>query len=165
MVTKDKMIRVAYEVMLEEEADKFLMRHFTLTLKIPIIVSGKMSRSLGFLRVVNGIPKEIKISRKLVENNEWDVVLQTLHHECIHYALCRLGEPFGDNDQKFIDTCKRLGVKLSGEGEQNMPVHVYYCEGCDKEYHTLRKIKFPICVKCDKMVEYRGKEVRNVGKA
>ena len=148
-------------------ARNFLQKEFGLELTVPVKVSGRMKDLLGVFYYErdndNGSnnPLSIKIAEGLIkeEGREHDVI-DTLKHECIHYALCVLGKPFSDGDKEFINTCNRLGVGLTRTTKGFADQHMWDCKHGLKtlcknnmRYHE----KSHRYRKCGCKLTYRGK--------
>ncbi len=150
------------EQTLTKIARHFLKKEFGLELTVPVEVSGRMKSVLGlFYYNRQGQPLSIKIAKGIVaeEGREVDAI-ETLKHECVHYALCVKGLPFSDDDQEFIDTCNRLGVPLTGTCKGFADQHLWDCKHGLKtlaknnmRYHE----KGSYYKKCGCKLTYRGK--------
>lgn len=145
-------------------ADKFLRQEFGLRLEIPIKVNGRLTRSMGRFRYNPLRALDIELAKVLVMYNTDEVVLDTLKHELVHYALYELGQPFDDSDAEFIEACQSRGIGLTKTGTYNLPFHLYRCDTCDKELisKTKRKGHF-LCKACKSDIKYVGKELRKIG--
>jgi len=101
---------------LEDVANAFLQKEYGLTLDIPIIRNNRYRRTMGaFVReydeTTNGyIPSKIEIAGWVLERCHVDAVIDTLKHECVHYALYTLGIPHSDGQAEFEAELKRLGI-------------------------------------------------------
>lgn len=137
---------------MEKYAQKFLSKNFNLELTVPISLNNRLTRSLGRFIYKRSQLKNIKeplgieISSKFLKYNSNEDVLDTLKHELIHYALFMLDEPFLDHDKKFIETCKKLGVGLTGSKTLKSPKHEYKCpHGCLVTRHRRFNINRYVC--------------------
>lgn len=148
---------------LEDIAKDFLQEEFGIDLEIPIEINGRLSRSLGRFVCYPSRKKSVKIelSKNLLEFYDDDEVVDTLRHECVHYALFELGKPFKDHDTYFINTCNRLNVGLTNTTQHKGLVHVYKCLGCNKEHEVLRRFnpKAYRCSRCKEGFEYVSQKV------
>ena len=148
---------------LEDIAKDFLMEEFGIKLDIPIEINGRLSRSLGRFICYPKRKESVKIelSKNLLEFYDDDEVLDTLRHECVHYALFELRKPYRDNDKYFIDTCNRLSVGLTETTEHKGLVHVYKCLGCQKEHESVRRFDHTSyrCKTCKQGFEYVSRKV------
>ena len=130
---------------LEEVADDFLKENFNLTLDIPIRISNRMTRTFGsFVRTRNRLTgetqsKEIVISSNLYKYHGYDKMIDTLKHECIHYALYTLGRPYKDGQAYFENTLKEHGVSSTGTTKYKGKAHLYECTGCKNTFKQTRK--------------------------
>lgn len=149
---------------LRREADRFLREAYGLTLDIPLRVNRRLKRTLGRLVMRGGTPWAIELSASLLEYQEWDVVLDVLKHECIHYACFMLKQPYRDGDAHFRQELKRHGVSATGTHRYKGQVHRYRCAACDavmtslKKYSTDRRgfVKKLRCGRCRGRVKYVG---------
>lgn len=148
---------------LEEIAKDFLMEEFGIELNIPIEINGRLSRSLGRFVCYPSRKKSVKIelSKRLLEFYDDDEVVDTLRHECVHYALFELGKPYSDTDMFFINTCNRLDVGLTETTSYKGLVHVYKCLGCQKEHESVRRFNPTSyrCKTCKQGFEYVSQKV------
>lgn len=130
---------------LEEVAEDFLIENFDLTLDIPIRISNRMTRTFGsFVRTRNRLTgetqsKEIVISSNLYKYHGYDNMIDTLKHECIHYALYTLGRPFKDGQAYFENTLKEHGVSSTGTKKFKGKAHQYECTGCKNTFRQTRR--------------------------
>lgn len=124
---------------LESIANEFLIEYGT-TLKVPIIRNNRLKSSLGifYYNDTKHVPIRIELGGVLFTHAHESVLIDTLKHELIHYALFTMKLPFQDDDQYFIDECKRLGVGLSAQifvGEE----YEVECLKCSRKSHTTVK--------------------------
>lgn len=130
---------------LEEVAEDFLLENFDLTLDIPIRISNRMTRTFGsFVRTRNRVTGEIKckeivISSNLYKYHGYDKMIDTLKHECIHYALYLLGRPYKDGQAYFENTLKEHGVSSTGTTKYKGKAHQYTCTGCKNTFKQTRR--------------------------
>lgn len=109
-------------------------------LEIPVVISGRMSNSLGLFYYqtttrngqVKRTPLKIAISKKLVEHYSLENIEGTIKHELCHYYLYKTGQLFSDGDKVFEDELKRIGSHstrtLSHAGE----IHTCLCSLCGR---------------------------------
>lgn len=117
--------KTATEVVAEftEYAETFLREHYGITLRVPIVLNGRLRACDGrycyteYRRgsQVSISPQRVEMAKSYVEINGVEASLPVLRHELIHYALSVTGKPFDDRDQIFIDECRRLDAPLGGE--------------------------------------------------
>lgn len=137
---------------MEEFANTFLKENFNLSLKIPISVNNRLTRSLGRLLISKGYYSDyavrIEISGRFLKYNSKEDILDTIKHECVHYALFILKKPYTDDSYEFISTCKRLGVGLSGSKKLKAPGYTYACsQGCKFSSQRRKNLDYIICKK------------------
>lgn len=139
---------------LRQYAKKFLMDTYNLELTIPLQLNSRLQRTCGWFRHTRykdgrDIPNCIELNKYFVENNEPNVVLDVLRHECIHYAMFMLKRPFKDGSKGFEAELKRLCVVSQKDIDkyviQSKPkkMIVYKCimPNCGQEYHRTRKLQ------------------------
>lgn len=129
---------------LEVYAKKFLSENFDdVPLVVPIKLNGRLKKVLGRFvidRYYGGSePRVIELSKDLIRYYDKETIISVLKHECIHYALFILGQPFDDSDRIFIDTCKKLGASLTKQIHFKGQIHIYTCD-CGSEFKRLRKL-------------------------
>lgn len=164
MITTEKITTVQQ---LEEIAKQFLIENFNLKLNIPIRISNRMSRTLGNFRVmentITGVKraKDIAISGNLLKHYKTEDVVDTLKHECVHYALFMLGKPYQDGQHYFEKTLKQLGVSSTQTTEFKGKVHVYGCTSCNYQFHRVRRFNVSNyrCGKCRGSLAYIKQEL------
>lgn len=164
MITTEKITTVQQ---LEEIAEQFLIENFNLKLNIPIRISNRMSKALGNFRVVENTAtgvrraKDIAISGNLLKYYKTEEVIDTLKHECVHYALFMLGKPYLDGQNYFEKTLRRLGVSSTQTTEFKGKVHVYGCTSCNYQFHRARRFNVSkyCCGKCGGSLAYIKQEL------
>ncbi|WP_056683728.1 SprT-like domain-containing protein [Cytobacillus solani] len=126
-------------------AEDFLRKHYDMELAIPIRKNSRLKRTLGCFITVKQQAECIEIAGYLMDYGATEVVLDTLYHELIHYALFTQGKPYQDGRVEFENELRKHGVSST-----NTPVKVgkyieYYCTKCGKEYETERQrvFKYP----------------------
>lgn len=156
------------------ESKYFLKKNFKIDLDIPIEINGRLRTSHGrfIYRPVkeNGKTKYIPVRLEMSKTHlvasliagDWEATLDTLRHELVHYALCKLELPFDDGDEYFERKLKELNVTASGATSkskiQSAREMVYYTQGriytcrkCQKETTFNRAPKKncrALCTKC-----------------
>ncbi|CAM4196027.1 SprT-like domain-containing protein [Lacicoccus alkaliphilus] len=119
---------------LEGHAKAFLRDNFNLSLDIPVRISRRMKSKLGVFTVkyyggtVTG--SEIVISESFILNNDRTAVLDVLHHECVHYALYRTGQPYRDTDVTFVRTLEKLSISRTRSYKYRGEAFLYECRKC-----------------------------------
>ena len=92
---------------LENEAKYFLAKHFNMELEIPIEINARLIRTMGFFEhsTSSKRPIKISISKRMIVcaivMGEMDVVLDTLRHELVHYALYMDDKEYRDGQLDF----------------------------------------------------------------
>ncbi len=117
-------------------ANQFLS-NYGLNLKIPIVINHRLRRALGMF-VYNRklkVPLQIELSKMMLEIGDIEVIKDTLHHECLHYALFIQNKPHDDEDEYFIKEAKRLNVGLTDEVFVGYK-YVCKCSTCENEFIT-----------------------------
>lgn len=147
---------------LEEVAEDFLIENFNLTLDIPIRISNRMSSTFGKFVLTRDRAtgetksKEIVISRNLYNYHGYYKMIDTLKHECIHYALYTLGRPYKDGQAYFENTLKEHGVSSTGTHRYKGKAHLYTCKSCDNSFKQKRRFNTDkyVCSHCKGQLEY-----------
>lgn len=151
---------------LEDYAIKYMQEEFALEMGIPIKLNGRLTKGLGqFVYSYNEGAVKIELSKKLVQYNDNETVLDVLYHELIHYALFLQGLPFDDRDQTFIEACESRNVGLTKTGRYKLERHVYQCRECGRESNRgtrLQKGRYYSCRRCKMAMPYIGKRVMEV---
>lgn len=154
------------ELELTWAADEFLIEEFALELEIPIRISRRMSKTFGSFAFTRSRKtgkqdaKEIVISANLIEHHPWEDVIDTLKHECVHYALFELGKPYRDGDAYFENTLRAHGISSTQTTEYRGFVQVYECKKCSTQYkrHMKGFEKRYGCGECDGFLKHVGTE-------
>ena len=151
---------------LVEEGKQFLSEEFGLTLGIPIKLNGRLKSTLGRFRSRGGsryrMPIDIELAKVTLQNG-YDVALDVLKHELIHYALYELEIPNSDNDREFIQACKERNVSLTRTIQVKQSVAVYECPDCKAEILRRRKLasnRRYTHTGCKTPLQFIGKEIR-----
>ena len=147
---------------LERVADDFLMENFNLTLDIPIRISNRMTSTFGkFVLIRDRLTgetksKEIVISSNLYNYHGYHKMIDTLKHECIHYALYTLDKPFRDGETYFENTLKEHGVSSTRTTAYKGKAHLYTCKSCDNSFKQKRRFNTDkyVCSKCKGQLKY-----------
>lgn len=100
---------------LKENYDIDFKIHFEIVEDIPDedgYTSGMFVYKSGFLEdIYIEVADRIELSKTLLENFSSKLVLNTIKHELIHYALFeKYKDGFDDEDDLFISECNRLNV-------------------------------------------------------
>lgn len=155
----------AIESKLTKEAKKFLQDAYGLSLECPVLVNGRLKRSNGrfVYQPSTKRPMKIEIAKDYIQYHDWGLVIETLKHECIHYALFMLGKPFKDGHPLFESEIEKHGSHSTGVVKFKGKVVVYACPSC--KYEWKRKRKYPrngegyICKNCDMQIQYMGERI------
>lgn len=114
-----------YEKQLKKYAKEFLEKNYSTNLTVPIKISGRLTSTGGYFqyRRLHGNEKQpikIDISERFIASAIHDgkegleAILDVLHHELVHYALCKQGKKFHDGDEDFESELARLDIGASG---------------------------------------------------
>jgi len=88
------------------------LKHFDGTLgPVPIIISGRMRRRLGELRLERsgGRPVHIALSRRHIRRDGWGPATETLLHEMVHQWQAETGRPV-DHGLEFRTKARAVGI-------------------------------------------------------
>lgn len=143
-------------------ANEFLQKNFDIQLEIPIRISKRMKSKLGAFQIKysgnNVVKSEIVISDDFISHNPKKIILDVLYHECVHYALYTLGEPYKDSAPVFINTLARLGISRTRRYAYKGQRYLYECSRCRYQFSKNVKgyEKRYICRKCRGKFSYKG---------
>lgn len=147
---------------LKSYAEDFLKEHFDLPLDVPLRISKRMKSKLGVFSIKYNknevLSSEIVLSYNFVINNDKNVILDVLYHECVHYALYKKRLPFRDSDPEFINTLERLGISRTRSYKYKGQSYLYECRKCRYQFSKNMKgyEKRYMCGRCHGKFLYRG---------
>lgn len=126
---------------LEVEANKFLQKAYGLNLEVPLVINSRLKSTFGrfIYNATHRTPMRIEISKNYIENQAWSTVLETLVHECIHYALFVQNLPHRDGNPVFEAELKKWGSHSTGTVKYKGKVVVYGCPACEAKFHKKRR--------------------------
>lgn len=139
---------------LENEAKYFLAKHFNMELEIPIEINARLIRTMGFFEHSSSSKRPIKISisKRMIAcaiiMGEIDVVIDTLRHELVHYALYMDDKEYRDGQLDFETKIMELGVGSSGATKIDKVK-------TDKVSRFYRMLPVYTCTKCNDKVTVR----------
>lgn len=151
---------------LTEIATDFLRENYDMELSIPILRNNRLRKTLGrYLATMEDAPLRIEIAGYVFKYATTAVIIDTLKHELIHYALHVRGEPNDDGHPHFEAELR----KHEASSTKTNVIGLYYvgkCQGCgDATYGKSKRISEPnqrftsIC--CDTPVDYVGERIFN----
>lgn len=144
-------------------AAKFLQEAYGIELDIPVVINGRLKSVNGrYIRYNNGTPKSIEISKNYIEYQDWELVISTLKHECIHHALFVKGLPFRDGEELFEAELVRHGSHSTKTIKYRGKIQVYKCgnESCGILFNRRRKFGSQmLCGACKTKIKYIGEKV------
>lgn len=118
---------------LTQIAAEFLQDNYGTELGIPIKRNNRLRTAMGrYLETYEGEPYSIEIAGFTIEHGSREVVIDTLYHECIHYALHVRDKPNDDGHPYFEAELKRLGVSSSRTNKVGIYVE-YTCQECERK--------------------------------
>ncbi|WP_370644753.1 SprT-like domain-containing protein [Sporosarcina sp. ACRSL] len=118
---------------LTQIADDFLRMNYGMELAIPIVRNSRLRTTQGrYISTWEDKPIRIEIASFVIKYGARTTVIDTLLHECVHYALNVLGEPNDDGHPHFEAELKRHGVSST---ETNIvgPHVLYSCSNCGRQ--------------------------------
>lgn len=155
---------------LSRSADDFLRKNFNMRLEIPIKINGRLLNSMGRYQAMitkypDGRrtlrPKSIEIAKRMIEYASDEEILDTLYHECVHYALSVQNKPYKDGDAYFENKLRELGVSATETSPFVGRLHVYVC-ACEQAITRKRKDGHNyICCDCNQKLRYVGEKIVN----
>lgn len=124
---------------LTQAATDFLRNNYDLPLEIPIVINGRLRTAMGrYMSSYKGNPTSIELAVFLMKYGAKSVIIDTLFHECIHYALHVKGEPNDDGHPHFEAELRKHGVGSTKTNRVGVSV-VYICTDCGKEAESRGK--------------------------
>lgn len=111
------------------------------TRTFPVVISKKMTKTLGYVKSDFLGIREMKISNLLLEHGTQEHILATIKHECAH-AILIYREPWArhNHDESFSRVCDELGCtdktgrnhyeELDKPINKNAERYKIYCKHC-----------------------------------
>ena len=162
------MTKVAVRKITEKElthiATEFLRDNYEMELSIPVRRNNRLRTSLGrYQHTPEDEPIRIEIAGFTIKYGAYEVIVDTLKHECIHYALAMRGDPYDDGDPIFEAELRKHNV---GSTETNR-VGLWYlteCNGCGETTYGVNKriathIERYISGCCEESLTYVGERI------
>lgn len=108
--------REQIEFMYREYAKRIASEYWGVELTCPIVfVNRRWKRMNACFRLWHETGEcEIRLNHWRHEELGFDEYLPTLKHELVHWYLWSIGEPFDDDDERFVQECLRIGASISG---------------------------------------------------
>lgn len=124
-----------------EYARKFLKSAYDMDLEIPIVINGRLKSVFArfIWRKSDKKPLRLEFSKNYIMYHEPIKILETIKHECIHYALFVKGLPFRDGDSYFEKELVKHGSHSTGTSKYKGKVVVYACPNCDTTYNRKKR--------------------------
>ena len=151
---------------LTEIATDFLRGNYGMELEIPIVRNNRLRTKMGiFYENRDGTSHSIEIAGYMFKYATREVLIDTLLHECIHYALFERGESYEDGHPYFEAELRRFGASSTGTNI----VGLYFegkCRGCGAAtYGRNKRIAEPnrkfTSTCCGTSVDYVGERIYN----
>lgn len=149
---------------IESEASQFLMEAYGLELTVPVVINSRLKSVYGrfIYNATHKFPVRIEMSKNYIEHQEWEIVRQTILHECIHYALYVQNLPHKDGHPVFEAELKKWGSRSTGTVAYRGKVVEYLCTGCGHVYR--KKKRYPrnrkySCGVCSNPIKFNGEKV------
>lgn len=118
---------------LAQIADDFLRSEYGIELAIPILRNNRLRTVMGrYKSAYEGVPESIEIAGFMFKYASPEVLVDTLKHECVHYALHVKDEPNDDGHPHFEAELARLGVSSTRSCIVGTYV-IYTCDKCGRE--------------------------------
>lgn len=108
-----------------KEAKYFCKKHYGLNFNLPLNISKRLTRTYGYFqcRSRQKVAIKIDISYKMIATalafGDFDMVLDVLRHELVHYSLFMLDRDYYDGDEDFESELARLNISASGVTAKN----------------------------------------------
>lgn len=139
---------------LVREANVFLVNNYNTELEIPIEFNSRLKSCLGkflYRKTNEGMkPIKIQMSVKFMMSFPKENIFDVLHHELVHYALCKQGMPeskFADGAHYFENELKRLSVSRTRTYSYDGNIFSYECDTCHNKYEFHKKL--PVTTICN----------------
>lgn len=114
-------------------AERFLMDNYSLDLNVPIVINNRLKNIMGgFVYSDKKGAIKVELSGYTLKYGTEMIILDTLKHELIHYALYTLGKPCRDGQEYFENELKRLGVNRTRSVKIGKYME-YICPKCQKD--------------------------------
>lgn len=144
---------------MERECRKFIKEAYGLELDIPVLINNRLSRALGrFIRKGDRAYK-IEFAGILVNNATDEQIISVLKHECIHFALFKLGRAFRDGQSDFENELRKHGSDSTNciHVKRKVNMNLY---SCDCKVHQVRRKLTGLysCKHCKGDLKYEGKK-------
>lgn len=155
------------EITLEELtqiAGDFLRANYGMALEIPIKRNNRLRTAMGrFVWREDGTNQRIEIAGFMFNYAARDVIIDTLKHECVHYALFTRDEPYDDGHPHFEAELGRHGINSTGTIIVGAHV-IYECDKCGKQTETrhrrlLREYKTRVTWCCRAKIKIVGERI------
>lgn len=149
---------------LTQLAEDFLRENYSMALEIPIKRNNRLRTTMGrFSRYGDDSNMKIELAGFMFEYAAKEIVIDTLYHELVHYALYTLKEPHYDGHPHFEAELKRLGVSSTESNVVGAYV-IYKCCKCGKETETrhrrlLREYKQRVTNCCKADIQIIGERI------
>lgn len=120
---------------------KFLKKEYNLELTHDIIINGRLTSTYGQVVYHHDYSDvvSIQLAKRVVEHAHDLVLIDTIKHELIHYALWKLGKPFSDADEYFQNELIKHGADGSCDVYNVGISYGFECKKCKAKYENNRK--------------------------
>lgn len=117
----------------------FLLEAYGVQLTIPIERNNRLRSTQGrYVMRRDNTPLRIDISGQTLDYGTEEAIIGIIKHECIHYALHRLGKPYKDGAALFEAELRKHQAPSTGGGFIGK-VYLFTCEECGEIGETRRK--------------------------
>lgn len=120
-------------------ATDFLHRHYEIALNIPIMRNNRLRTTQGrYVTKRDNTPLRMEISGQTLDYGTDDAILGIIKHECIHYALHQLKQPYKDGTALFESELR----KHNAPSTRTMLIgklYTFTCNQCGTIGETRRK--------------------------
>lgn len=97
------------EEKLKTMCEYFIKNAYGVELDIPVLINKRLKRSLGRYIEKGGKAYKIEFAGILLTNGNEDQIMSVIKHECIHYALHKLGRKHRDGQSDFENELIKYG--------------------------------------------------------
>mgnify|MGYP000868160435 CR=1 FL=1 len=122
-----------------KKAKTFVKELWGLDFDISVELSGKMTRTLGYVaykpdwKTGKHIPTKMKIAARLVSGDYKEETIDgVILHECCHFAMMKLNKPDADGHPVFEAELRRIGASSTRTIKSAGNVNEFCCSKCGK---------------------------------
>lgn len=120
---------------IKEKCRVWAKQIWDLEFNLPVEVSGRMTRALGYYKYrtfgFKVIPVKLQFAKMLLDGSyKIDTVDSVILHELCHWALSQLGKPFSDGHPVFEAELRRIGASTTRTIQSAGELYEVKCSCC-----------------------------------